>query len=78
MVMMGNSVEVCKKGRKGIADKSEAGNEMEYEVLVDGMRLEHESEFKYLGCVWRNQVHMKQRVVGRWRVGGGLQMLLGP
>ena len=24
---------------------------LECEVLVDGMRLEHVSEFKYLGCV---------------------------
>ena len=26
---------------------------------------------------WTNQVQMKQGVVGKWLVGGGLQMLLG-
>ena len=35
------------------------------EVFVGGIRLEHASEFKYLGCVWTNQVQMRQDVVGR-------------
>ena len=26
---------------------------------------------------WMNQVQMKKSVVGRWAVGGGLQLLLG-
>ena len=42
--------------------------ELECEVHVDGVRLEHVSEFKYLG----------QNVVGRWRVGGGWPVPLGP
>ena len=46
---------------------------LEREVHVDGICLEHVSEFKYLGCVWMNQA---QNVVGRWRVGGSLQVPL--
>ena len=41
--------------------------ELECEVYVDGMRLEHVSEFNYLGCVLD-----ESGVVGRWRVGEGL------
>ena len=32
--------------------------ELEHEVSVDGMRLEHVSEFKYL--FWKNQAQMRQ------------------
>ena len=36
------------------------------EVYVDGVRLEHVSECKYLG--WENQVQTGQTVVGRYHV----------
>ena len=39
------------------------------DVYVDGIRLEHISEFKYLGCVLDDQVQKRQSVVGRCRVG---------
>ena len=50
-------VEVCRRrGLKVNGDKSEVmvlngEGELEYEVHVDGIRLEHVLEFKYLGCV---------------------------
>ena len=44
--------------------------ELECEVCVNSICLEHVSEFKYL-------VQMRQNVVGRWRVGGGFQVVLG-
>ena len=46
---------------------------MKCEVHVDGIHIEHVSEFKYLGCVmfWTNWVQMEQSVVERWPVGGG-------
>ena len=40
--------------------------------------MEYVSEFKYLLDVFlMNQVHMRQSVVGKGRIGGGLQALLG-
>ena len=45
---------------------------LECEVHVDGIRLEHVSEFLAI------QVQMEQNVVGRWRVGGGLQVSPSP
>ena len=48
---------------------------LECEVLVDGMRLEYVSEFQYLEYVfWRNRAQMLPSVIGRWRVGGKLQV----
>ena len=35
---------------------------------------EYRMELKYLGVFWLNQVQMGHNVVGRWRVGGGLQV----
>ena len=61
--------EVCRRGMKVIAGKSK--------VHVDGIRLEHVSEFKYFGCVLVESGTDGENVVGRWRVGGGLQMSLG-
>ena len=52
---------------------------LECEIHVDGICLEHVSEFKFLGCVfWMNQVQIRQNMVRRWQVGGGWQVLLGP
>ena len=53
---MGRFVEVCRRGLKVNAGKRKVivlGREegLEYEVCVDGIRLGHVSEFKYLGCV---------------------------
>ena len=54
---MGRFVEVCRKrGLKVNAGKSKGimlgGEEgLDCEVCVDGIRLDHVSEFKYLGCV---------------------------
>ena len=78
---MGRFVEVCsRRGLKVNADKSMVmilnGEEgLECEVRVHRVQLEHASEFKEMGCVLMNQVLMRQSVVGRWRVGGGLQVL---
>ena len=52
---------------------------LECGVHVDGIRLEHVLEFKYLGCVLDEAgTELEQKVVGRWRVGGGLQVPSGP
>ena len=70
----GHFVEVCRRSLKVNVGKSKVmvlnGEEgLEYKVCMDGMQLENISEFKYLGCVLDES--------GRWRVGGGLQVLLG-
>ena len=57
-VNTGKSKVMVLNGEKGL----------ECEVHVDGIRLEHVSEFKYLGCVLTNQVEIGQNVVRRWRV----------
>ena len=66
-------VEVCtRRGLKVNAGKTKGmmlkGDEgLECEASVDGMRLEHASEFKYLGCVLDESSTNE----------AGLQMLLG-
>ena len=45
---------------------------------MDGMRLEHVLEFKYLDMVSMNQVQMMKSVVGRKRMGEKFQVLLVP
>ena len=64
--MVEQFAEVCRK--RGL--KVGAGEE----VQIDGIRLEHVLEFKYLWCVLDNQVQMGQSVVERWRMGGRLQV----
>ena len=60
-VMVGWFTEMCRRrGLKVNASKSKVmvmnGEEgLECEVHVDGIRLEHVSEFKYLGVFWTNQ-----------------------
>ena len=54
--MVGRFVEVCRRNLKVHSGKRKVivfGREegMVCEVLMDGTRLEHVSEFKYLGCV---------------------------
>ena len=41
---------------------------LECEVHVDGVNLEHVSEFKYLGCVLDELGKIKQIAVRRWQV----------
>ena len=53
---MGRFAEVCRRGVKVNAGKTKVmvlnGEErLKVEVCVGGMRLEHVSKFKYLGCV---------------------------
>ena len=55
-VMVGRFAEVCRKGLEVNAGKSKVmvlnGEEgLEGKVYVDGVRLDHISEFKYLRCV---------------------------
>ena len=77
-------VEVCRRrGLKVNAGKSKvvvlSGEEgLECKVHVDGIRLEHVSEFKYLGCVLDESGTDGAECSRRWRVVGGLQASLGP
>ena len=49
---------------------------LEGEVCVDGMRLEHVLEFKYLGCVLDKSGKDEAECSRRWQVGEGMQVLL--
>ena len=51
---------------------------LEYEVYEDRIRLEHVSEFKYLGCVLHESGTDGAGCSRKVRVGGGLQVSLGP
>ena len=74
---VGCFAEVCRRGdlkvnvgkRKVMVLGREKG--LKCEVCIDGIHLVHVLEFKYLGCVWKKEVMIRQNVVGRWRVGGG-------
>ena len=48
---------------------------LECELYVDRIRLEHESEFKYFGCVLDDGAEFSRKMAG---VGGGWQVPLGP
>ena len=61
---------------KVIVPNGEEG--LESKAYVDGIRLEHVSEFKYLGCVLEESGLPAQSVVRKWRVGGRFQVSLGP
>ena len=66
--MVSRFVEVCRRGLKVNAGKSKVlvlgGEEgLEGEVCVEGIRLEHVLEFKYLELFWTNQVQMRQSSV---------------
>ena len=79
--MVGQFAEVCRRrGLKFNAGKSKVmvlnGEDgFDYEVHVDGICLEHVSEFKYLRFVLDESGTMGQNAVGRRRAGGGLQVL---
>ena len=71
-VIVGPFAEVYRKrGLKVNAGKNKVillngEEELECEVRVDWIRLQHVSEFKYLGVFWTNQVQTEQNAVGRW------------
>ena len=82
--MVVHFVKVCR--RRGLklndAGKKKAmvlnGEEgLECEVCVGGIRLDHISEFIYLGCILSNEVQMTQNVVRRLLVGRGWKVPLG-
>ena len=70
-----------RKGLKVNAGKSRVmlgGEErLECEVCVDGIGLEHESEFKYLGCVLdesgTNEAECSRKVASGRRVAGAIR-----
>ena len=82
----GTFVEVCKRrDLKFNAGKSKVimlgGEEgLECEVCVDGMRLEHVSEFKYLGYVLEesgiDEADCRRKVASGRRVGGTIRSLV--
>ena len=84
--MVGRFVEVCRRRcLKVSAGKSNAmvlnGEEgLEYEVLVDGICLEHVSEFKYTGCVLdgssTDEAECLRKVSSGRRVGGAIRSLV--
>ena len=43
---------------------------LECEVHIDGILLEHVSEFKYSGVFSTHQIQMEQNAVERWQAGG--------
>ena len=84
--MMGWFAEVCRRrGLKVNADKSKvlvlnSEEGLEYEIHVDGMCLEHVSEFKYLGCVLdksgTDSTECSRKIAGGRRVAGAITSLI--
>ena len=75
--MVGCFVEVYRKGLKVNAGKSKVmvlgGEErLECEVYVDGIRVDHVSEFKYLGCVL-DEAGCSRKVASGRRVAGAIR-----
>ena len=76
--MVGLFAEVCRRrGLKINVGKSKVivvnrKEGLECEIHIDGIRLEHVSEFRCLWCVWTHQVQKEQSVVGRWKMRLGL------
>ena len=85
-VMVGRFAKVCRRrGLKVNADKSKvmvlSGKEgIECEIHVDGICLEHISEFKYLGCVLDESgtdgAECSRKVVSGRRVAGAIRSLV--
>ena len=83
---MGRFVEVCRRrGLKVNAGKSKVmalvGEKgLECEVYVDGIRLEHVSEFKYFGCVLdelgTDGAECSRKVASERRVAGAISSLV--
>ena len=84
--MVGHFVEMCRRrGLKVNAGKSKVmflnGEEgLESEVYIDGTRLEHVSEFKYLECVLdesgTDEADCNRKVANRRRVAGAIRFLV--
>ena len=64
---MGKSKVMVLNGEEGL----------ECDVYVDGIRLEHVSEFKYLCCVLDESGTDRAECNRKWLVGGVLQVSLG-
>ena len=70
-VMVRRFAKVCRRrGLKVNAAKSKVmvlnvEDGLECEVHIDGIRLEHVLEFKYLVVFWTNEAQMGQNAVGR-------------
>ena len=87
-MIVGQFVEVCRrKGLKLNAGKSKVmvlnGEErLECEVQVAGIRLEHVSKFKYLGCVLDKSgidgAECSRKVASRKRVADTIRSLVNP
>ena len=85
-MMVGQFAEVCRRRKLKVnAGKSEVmilngEEELECEVHVDGIRLEHLSEFKYLGCVLDESdidgVECSRKVASGIRVAGAIRFLV--
>ena len=85
-VMMGRFSEVCRRrGLKVYAGKSKVmvlnrEEELECEVHVGGIHLEHDSEFKYLECVLdelgTNRAECSRKVVSGKGVAGAIRSLV--
>ena len=84
--MVGCFAEVC-KGLKVNAGKSKVmvlGEEegLECEVCVDGIRLEHVSEFQYLGCVLdesgTDEAQFSRKEASGRRVAGAIRSFVNP
>ena len=77
MAMVGRFAEVCRrrdiKVNRGKSKVMLLGGEegLDSEVCVDGIRLEHVSEFKYLGCVLDESDTDEAECSRKVRVGGG-------
>ena len=84
--MVGHFAEVCR--RRGLKDNSGKSKvmvlggdeELECEICVDAIRLEHVSEFKYLGYVLEesgtNEPESSRKVASRRRVIGEISSLV--
>ena len=83
--MLGRFAEVCRRGLKVSAGKSKVivlnrEEGLECEVYVDGIPLEHVSEFNYLGCVLEESgtdgaESIRKAVSGR-KVAGAIRYLV--
>ena len=85
-VMVGQFAEVCRRrGLKVNVGKSKVmllnGDEgLECDVHVDGIRLEHVSEFEYLGCVLdesgKDGAECNRKMASRRKVAGAIRYLV--
>ena len=81
-VMLGWFVEVCRRSRlkvnagqiKVMVMKGVEG--LECDVYVDGIYLEHVSEYKYLGCVLGDGAECSRKMVSRRRVADPIRSLV--